>query len=89
MPPLYTCKVPRCTLLLGEASYYANTLYLCRYFHITCSTHAPRGGGEDDRDQLIEDDATSMQTENLMMSGLSQTSFKTASTFIINSHHAL
>ena len=55
----------------------------CRYFHISCSIGAHRGV-EDDRDRLIEeDDVSSTQTERIMMSNLSQASFTTASTFII------
>ena len=38
-----------------------------------------RRHGEEDRDRLIEDDVSSMRTENLMISGLSQTSFTSAS----------
>jgi len=45
---------------------------------------------EDDRDHLIEDDTSSTNTEHIMMSGLSQTSFSSASTFITHTvHHAL
>lgn len=54
---------------------------------MSCSIRAPRndGGDDDDDDQdnlIVEDDTSSMRTEHLMMSGLSQTSFKTASMFI-------
>ena len=46
---------------------------------MSCSFRSRRHG-EEDRDRLIEDDgASSMRTENLMMSGLSQTSFTSAS----------
>ena len=46
---------------------------------MSCSFRGRRHG-EEDRDRLIEDaDASSMRTENLMMSGLSQTSFTSTS----------
>ena len=46
---------------------------------MSCSFRGRHRRGEEDRDRLIEDDGASMRTENLMMSGLSQTSFTSAS----------
>ena len=61
----------------------------CRYFHISCRIGARRREVEDDRDRLIEEDnVSSMQTEHIMLSSLSQISFTTASMFIINIIHA-
>ena len=62
-------------VLLGLASHAMN-----RYIRVSCGFRNRRHHREDDRDCLIEDDATSTRTENIMMSGLSQTSFTSAST---------
>lgn len=74
-------------ILLATTSYRKSDIKTVHFYTLRyCVSpghrrHRHHRNGEDDRDHLIEDDTSSMRTEHIMMSGLSQTSFISASMF--------